>query len=244
MRRVVALLLVCPAVAAAMQVAPAAADVGTTIPAHACRSHPGFDSDQVPVAARVVDAPSGRAYFFDDREGCPAADGCRRKAYLVDGDEVIVDRLAGEWACAWFDGRRGATMGYLRQDLLALAPAAVEVAPAEWLGHWEQVGVRAGEGHDFIDIVLRGGRLAASGEALWLGAMVDGERNVHTGSFDDETLVLDAGTAGFAAGEEYDCAATFRLVGEYLLADDNGHCGGVNVTFDGIYRRLPEEDAK
>ena len=33
------------------------------------------------------------------------------------------------------------------------------------------------------------------------------------------------------------CKMTLRLVGEYLIADDNGECGGMNVTFDGVYRR-------
>jgi hypothetical protein len=232
MLRLPALLFACLAGTAAAQSGPAA-----TLPSYACRSHPGFDSDQVPVAARVVHAPTGRAYFFDDREGCPAADGCRRKAYLVDGDEVIVDRIAGGWACAWYDGKHGTTMGYLREDALELEPAAVEVAPDEYPGHWLQVD--GGESPDFIDIVLSDGKLIASGEALWFGAKVDGERNVHTGSIDDETLSLDEGTASFAAEDEYDCAATFRLVGKYLLVDDNGYCGGMNVTFDGIYRREP-----
>ena len=33
------------------------------------------------------------------------------------------------------------------------------------------------------------------------------------------------------------CALTLRLVGHYLVAADNGECGGANVRFDGVYRR-------
>jgi hypothetical protein len=33
------------------------------------------------------------------------------------------------------------------------------------------------------------------------------------------------------------CKLTLRLVGDFLVADDNGECGGVNVTFDGVYRK-------
>jgi len=33
------------------------------------------------------------------------------------------------------------------------------------------------------------------------------------------------------------CRATLRLVGPYLLVDDNNDCGGANVTFDGVYRK-------
>ena len=221
MIRALALLLALGGASAAAQEA---------IPAQSCRGYPGFDSDQVPVAARVL----RRSHFHDDRAGCPAGAGCRRKVYLIEGDEVIVDRIAGDWACAWFDGKRRTTIGLLRVDDLALEPAAVEVATAEWLGHWEKIG-HDGKSRDFLDIVVRGKVVVVSGEALWFGPMPD---NVHTGEIGDEVLDLEEGTASFAARGEYDCAATFRLVGKYLIADDNGHCGGVNVTFDGIYRRV------
>ena len=33
------------------------------------------------------------------------------------------------------------------------------------------------------------------------------------------------------------CAAKFELYGRYLLVEDNGRCGGVNVSFSGLYVR-------
>ncbi|MCA1633634.1 MAG: hypothetical protein LC802_07935 [Acidobacteria bacterium] len=37
--------------------------------------------------------------------------------------------------------------------------------------------------------------------------------------------------------EEDSCRVTLRLVGDYLVASDNSECGGMNVRFDGVYRR-------
>jgi hypothetical protein len=34
-----------------------------------------------------------------------------------------------------------------------------------------------------------------------------------------------------------DCAARLRLLGRYLVVEDNGACGGMNVSFSGIYVR-------
>ena len=33
------------------------------------------------------------------------------------------------------------------------------------------------------------------------------------------------------------CHVTLRLVGDHLVADDNGERGGVSVIFDGVYRQ-------
>jgi hypothetical protein len=39
------------------------------------------------------------------------------------------------------------------------------------------------------------------------------------------------------------CRATLRLVGDYLVVSDNSDCGGMNVRFDGVYRRRPTRPA-
>jgi hypothetical protein len=47
----------------------------------------------------------------------------------------------------------------------------------------------------------------------------------------DETLAFDK-------GDEYDCRVRLRRLVDYLLITDNGNCGGMNVRFDGVYRRV------
>ena len=41
--------------------------------------------------------------------------------------------------------------------------------------------------------------------------------------------------AAFGGAEE--CQISLRLLGPYLLARDTGNCGGLNVSFTGVYRR-------
>ena len=204
-----------------------------------CRSHPGFDSDQSPRLAHVRAAAAARTYFHDDRQGCPAGDGCRRKAYLVPGDEVIVDRVAHGWACAWYAGKRAPTMGYLKSADLEFDAAPPKTTGSDWVGGWEQVPAGSGEPVATLLVSLHHDGLRITGEALWYGDIVDGDRVVHTGSIEIEGLEANTDHTGFEPPDDYECAASFRLVGDYLVADDNGHCGGMNVTFDGIYRRLP-----
>lgn len=44
---------------------------------------------------------------------------------------------------------------------------------------------------------------------------------------------------GVVTGEDDDygsCKVSVRLLGDYLVAADNGNCGGIDITFTGIYR--------
>ena len=43
--------------------------------------------------------------------------------------------------------------------------------------------------------------------------------------------------ARYDEDSEHSCKVEFSLVGDTLIASDNGLCGGANVRFDGVYRR-------
>jgi hypothetical protein len=71
---------------------------------------------------------------------------------------------------------------------------------------------------------------------------------VHTGelegAFRPRSRVLaisyDPDRSGFPPAEDAAsevCAAKLELVGRYLVVEDNGRCGGVNVSFNGLYVR-------
>jgi hypothetical protein len=45
------------------------------------------------------------------------------------------------------------------------------------------------------------------------------------------------GAIAYQAAAPGDCAVRLRRAGKWLLVDDNDNCGGMNVTFDGIYTR-------
>ena len=52
---------------------------------------------------RIAVANGGRtakAYFYnDDRDNCPNGAMCQRKAFVVGGDELIVNRSFGDYSC-------------------------------------------------------------------------------------------------------------------------------------------------
>jgi hypothetical protein len=176
--------------------------------------------------ARATAERGGRVYFYGDDEGCPAQTAkCRLKAYVVPGDELIVSRAFGDFTCAWYQPARGhETVGWIPSSQLTAAETDANPPPARWLGEWvfydNSLTVRRG----------KGAALSVSGEAFWHGA---DPSNVHTGEVAGESV-----PAGDTLKIKDDpCELTLRLVGDYLVAADNGECGGANVRFDGVYRR-------
>jgi hypothetical protein len=195
-------------------------------PANLCRNG-GFASDAKEFRAARVRGPRGsRAYFYGEDEGCPGPEAkCRQKTYVVSGDALVVSRAYGDYVCAWFQPARGyETVGWLRSDRLELSGPDADPAPARWLGEWalheNSLSIRRG---------AKAGELRVEGSAVWHGI---GD-NVHVGE-----VAASAAPVGASLTLEDDiCKLTLRLVGDFLVADDNGECGGVNVTFDGVYRR-------
>ena len=209
--------------------APALASAQETgNPANWCRNG-AFASDAKEFKlARVEGSRGTRAYFYGEDEGCPAPNvKCRQKAYVVPGDEVVVSRTFGDFLCAWYQPARGyETTGWVRADQLNVIGADPNPPPARWVGEWE-----LHENSLTIRRDAKTGKLSVEGSAIWHGL---GD-NVHVGE-------VNAGAApnGNTLTLEDDiCKLTLRLVGDFLVADDNGECGGVNVTFDGVYRRKP-----
>jgi len=178
---------------------------------------------------RVVGAKGARAYFYGDAsEDCPGAGAkCRQKAYLIPGDAVVVSRRLGDYLCAWYAPAKGAeTVGWLRADDVTISEADAGTPLSRWLGAWEY----AGQSLD-VSRGTKAGALAVSGEAFWRG---QGD-NVHVGEVEFEA----APAANVLKLEENKdlCGVTIRLVGPHLVVSDNLKCGGLNVTFNGVYRK-------
>ncbi|HJQ34279.1 MAG TPA: hypothetical protein VJ866_19020 [Pyrinomonadaceae bacterium] len=179
--------------------------------------------------ARVVGGRGERAYFYGDEEGCPGpAAKCRQKAYVLTGDELIVSRRFGDWVCAWYQPARGSeTVGWLPASRLELTTADANPPLASWLGTWE-----------FYDDSLRitrgrkAGTLGVGGDATWVGV---NPGNVHVGEVSGEAA--PSGNLLSLGEDPDDCRVKLRLVGPFLIVNDNKQCGGANVTFDGVYRR-------
>jgi hypothetical protein len=196
-------------------------------PANWCRNGLFTSESKEFRLARVRGARAQRAYFYGDDEGCPGpAAKCRQKAYVVPGDELIVSRAFGEYVCAWYQPARGGeTVGWMTASRLETSETNASPAAALWLGSWEfyNNSLRITRG-------AKAGALRVEGEAFWHGVNPE---NVHTGEVSGEA---EPASGVLSLGDDI-CRATFRLLGPYLIVDDNGDCGGANVTFDGVYRR-------
>jgi hypothetical protein len=214
------LVLCCAGVSASAQ------DEGN--PANWCRNGAFARDSEEFRTARVNGRKGSRVHFSGDEEGCPGASAkCRQKAYLVAGNEVLTSRAFGDWVCAWYQPARGSeTVGWLPADRLAVAGPPARPTLAAWLGAWGfyENSLRLSRGRG-------AGALRVEGGASWVGA---NPGNVHVGEVSGEAA--PAGNV-LTVGAEDDCRLTLRLVGAYLVAADNRQCGGLNVTFDGVYRR-------
>ena len=176
---------------------------------------------------------TGRVPFYRSAD-CKDA-SCAAGSYVVPGDALIVYGQAGGRSCALFS-RTQDTTGWVDTDRLRLDATAAAPAPTQWAGEWRN-------GDDHIRLTPSpGGRLRVVGEAFWPAAPAHLPKGSpsgwpHTGDLDGVAAVV-AGRADYRDGDDsYVCKATLRLLGPYLLVDDNGDCGGMNVRFTGVYRR-------
>jgi hypothetical protein len=202
------------------------------------------------VAPARVATKDPRVYFVAGANArasaCPsAASACRLRAYVMPGDEVLVDPTDGPYLCAFFKSQGGTeTRGWLPRASLELVPAAP--APArQWDGNWQR------DREAQIVIKSRGDEVEVSGSAMW--GSYDPERvrrgGVHVGELSGtgrplgQTLAIGYDPDRSAVPPSQDqapdaCAAKLDLYGRYLVVEDNRGCGGLNVSFTGTYVRV------
>jgi len=208
--------------------------VSTKIPAQNVNDNPAnwcrnglFPSDEVKFnLAEVRGIKGSQIYFLNDTDGCPGTDAkCRTKSYLIPGDQVVVSRRYGSWICSWYQPRKGSeTVGWLPVDSLVISEQVTSPALEKWIGRWKYDNQSLNIRRD-----SKSGFLTVKGDAIWRGT---GD-NVHVGSVEasaspqgDELILI-----------EEECRVTLKLVGDYIVANDNAECGGVNVRFNGVYRK-------
>ena len=180
-------------------------------------------------------------------QGCPNdSAACRMKGYLVANDRVVVTAIQGAYACATFTGGApnfSSTTGLL--PLSALADTA-QAAEGDWTGAW-----RSGDEQEIDIRKAAGNAIAIEGNATYGG---DDPERVARGAINvgqiGGTVTPEGDRAAFSAGDDgeaapYDanpgddsvCRVRLWRVGPYLLAADNLMCGGMNVSFTGVYSR-------
>lgn len=204
---------------------------------------------------QVVASGANRVPFVKGSESakeCPdASAACVAKAFVVSGDPVIISAQSGDYACATFTGvapKMASTSGWLpRAQLKDEAHADPINASAAWAGAW-----RSGDEKQITITAQSGRQIAISGDATY-GAGDPGrvERGAVNAGQIAATTAVNNGSAAFALDDDgtvkpFDikrpddsdiCRVKLWRLGSYLVAADNVRCGGMNVTFTGVYRR-------
>jgi hypothetical protein len=183
--------------------------------------------------AKVTAVKDGKVHFANSNEGCPDASNakCQEKAYLVPGDEVVVVKKYENWLCGMYQPKNGrGTIGWLPAGRLKALNTETNPPLASWVGNWngenESIKIRRGS---------KAGQLSVSGDAQWVG-QAPGAVNVGGVS---AAAAPRGNKLDLKEGDEDEtCKVSLRLVGDYLVAVDNNKCGGLNVSFDGVLRRV------
>ncbi|WP_316190685.1 hypothetical protein [Bradyrhizobium sp. SZCCHNS2096] len=170
---------------------------------------------------------------------CPAAtEACRRAAYLVTNDLVLVGKVSGEFTCITYQSptakKQTWSRGWLPNAALTTVAPMTTPTLSDWLGSWEHPGggitIAKGEG----------GKLRIDGVQV-----VPTARDFHNGAIgaqaapkDGMLAFVDDGSTPFERPNQGDeCRVRMQRIGLWLLVEDNNDCGGAGVTFTGLYHR-------
>jgi hypothetical protein len=200
------------------------------------------------VLARVV-TTQARVHFIGGpakrTPTCPSLESiCKLKAFLVPGDEVLVNETEEAYVCSSFKAQSGiATTGLLPRAALRIVPPT-QASSQKWDGQWRR------DAEAEIVITSHQDEVEVSGTATWGGG--DPQRvkrgAVNTGDLNGSgrprgqvlAIGYDPDRSGFPPAEDVApdiCSAQLQLYGRYLIVEDNQSCGGLNVSFTGLYVR-------
>ena len=207
---------------------PACANAAGIAGEGACRNG-AFPSEQRQFAlARVVDTP--RLYLLGDMDGCPAKGepACRQRSYVVNGDTVVTGDDLGRYRCAFFPNKVGGSAGWVDRSKLQPLPMVVP-ALQDWSGEWK-------DGDNALKIRVQDGQLHVVGDAYWPSA----NPSLEVRPYGPNTGQVDARARPRGAEVEFvedTCRVRVHSLGDVLIVADNSECGGMNVRFNGVYRR-------
>lgn len=113
-----------------------------------------------------------RLYLLDDSDGCPGRGevACRRRAYVVKGDVVVLAQRRGGFACAFYPNKVGGSAGWVAQESVQPLPSAAAPTPQAWNGRWH-------DGDNQLQLTANGdGSVTVNGDAYWPSANPDPEQ--------------------------------------------------------------------
>jgi hypothetical protein len=150
------------------------------------------------------------------------------------GNPVAVGRRDGEWTCV---SHYGSGYGWMLANRLQPLHPDLHPLAAAWTGTWTPLGLKKQPRDAVTKLVISTGAaqgsLKVSGEAYWFGAIVNGERVMHDGAVEGEGQPNENRLHIAEAG----CEVSLSLIGGFLNVQDNRECGGMNVTFTGVWQK-------
>ncbi|HRK17912.1 MAG TPA: hypothetical protein PK970_03065 [Hyphomicrobiaceae bacterium] len=200
-----------------------------------------FDALQI----AKIKKSAGKTHFHDTQcdAGAKGLDACRRKAFVMPGDVLLLGDIYDTTACATFvDAKGRATSGIIKGDRVEHDARGESKKATALVGRWVREEA-------LITVTRKGDDFVFAGEATYGGK--DPRRvamgSVNSGVFDFVTRpVANRISVGLKDGEKAvakseadatDCHLDMIALGPYLVVRDNQQCGGMNVSFTGIYRK-------
>ena len=159
-------------------------------------------------------------------EACGASTACIQ-APVAWQTPVQIYRQQGEWTCGYVSGRDGAGPAWIRTENLRVVSYDEHPPLAAWVGAWS-----GGEVHVRLRAGSAPGTLQLVGSAVWHGKFTSnfGDTRGSGSPVGNHLHFVEEGPDS--------CTIDMTLLGRYILAEDNMQCGGMNVRFQGIWRRV------
>ncbi|MDH5654363.1 MAG: hypothetical protein OEZ34_00510 [Spirochaetia bacterium] len=195
-------------------------------PANWCREGHFPENARIDAYGIIKKNSKKRTYFYHDNSNCPDKYlQCRTNSYLIPGDSVILAGQYRDFYCALYSSRKEKiTVGWILKSDVKLKKTSVS-APDDWTGTWKYY-------ESEINISkTESGRLYIRGTSVWLSSFT-----VHTGEFEINEKPVKIKIEN-AISSPHECGVRLILIAGWLVVSDNKKCGGVNVTFDGVYSR-------
>jgi hypothetical protein len=196
-----------------------------------CRNG-AFPAEQSDVALARVSGDT-RLYLLGDLDGCPdkGEPACRQRSYVVGGDTLVTGRTRGGYRCGFFPNTVGGSAGWVDVRRLQPLPARPTPTLRDWAGHWH-------DGDNTLDLAVQDGQLVVTGEAFWPSAKPTPQRPYGPNLGQIDAVARPVGAVLEAVDkDDASCTLQARWLGDYLIVADNRQCGGMNVRFNGVYRR-------
>lgn len=184
--------------------------------------------------------PVPRVYFCGSHGNAPGAcftqylDPVKPDEYQ--GDLIAAGPVQGAWTCAMVGG----WPGWVPTDRLSPVPATPAVTTQQWLGTWSNGHIGAHGDRMVLSRSAAGhGILHAEAKATYTNIA----HNTSTGEVSGDALALGPFLHILDSGEQTGCALDLKydVTNGTIRAVDNQTCGGFNVSFDGVWHRLPEK---